>query len=1064
MILRSLVRACASTIGGLALTALLPLSVGAQTTLTGTLAADGTLDVLGNPYIVNADFEIPAGLTLTINEGVDIVIEGLFSDFIVNGTLNALGSSSQPITIRSFTGTGAGTVRFNSGSSGELNHVQFDSLSTGGSAAIDAALYLEEAIPMANCSFTRSAQADLRARATAVTNLFPSNSFGTGQIELLQNTLDTTATWPQASASPVTYVLLGDQTVSEGDSLTIESGVSVELNSVFTDLIVDGHLEAVGASGQRVRFFRNDASGGGSVALRKGSSANIDFSRFENLGVSGSSAFDCALYVDSADLLLARTIFENNTVDIEARADALSNASNNNQLDLVFLRQNTIAKSSTLRNLSASGTFYRSGGDQTVPAGMVYTIEPDVTLQLNSVFTDFLVDGTLLADAGGGSFIQFIAGSSGGGSLALRDGSTASLTGVLFDSLGTNGSSAFDAALRIDDADLILDNCLFTDNTVDIRGQADRLKAFDGSTGIKNNNSLERVVLLPNSLNESVTWPSFTGSGATVVMNGDQTVPAGETLTITAPLDIHFESLFEDLSVFGNLIAEGNESDSIRFIGINAAGGGSVAFRSDSLTGSLRYAVFDNMGNSGSSAFDCALYTDGSAVAVAHSQFRNCTVDVKGHGESFSAFEPNNGMDTVEVETPDIDRNAHWVLADTNGIVYRLRGDLDALAGTVLTIDAGVRVEFTSLFHDLTIHGGLQAIGTVYDSILFVGTATNGGGSVLLADGSFNHDLAYCGFEAMGLSGSSAFDCGLQVSTAGNTDIFACKFEALDLGIKATGTANPNIEGCAFRNNINGVDVRNGASAIISYSAFTGHTGLAVDNDAANAPLNVCDNWWGGGQAFNATNYPSGTGDPIGDNVQSNPGCLMPVDPHVVCIPPQASLDEVTGPAEVRFAWQRVPGAFGYRLEATKDDTLKGIFLTAINRRTQSSGIVPGDTITWQVKTGCPFDTSILSAVDTVVVPLLAREGATLGLQLQVWPQPAHGLVQFARPSAEGQVLGDALLRLYDSKGIEAVPAIRFREGERIRQLDVQALPAGVYFYRLSGNNTKGASGTVQVL
>ncbi len=1052
-------------LAAVALGLMMPCSAGAQTSLSGTLGADATLDITGSPYVVSADFDVPAGINLTIDPGVQIFIDGIFTEFRVYGNLDANGTLGAPIRIQSIEGSGAGSVLFLAGSTGELDHVTFDSLATGGSAFVDAALYLEEPIAISNCTFQNNNLADVRALASAVSGFAPNNSFENGPILLLPNSLSGTTTWPQASADPVTYRLLSDQTVAAGDSLTIEAGVGVELDGVFTDLSVDGHLHAVGSAGNRVRFLGTAPNGGGSVALRKGSSGAFDYARFEELGISGSSFFDCALYVDSADLQLARSIFTNNTVDIRSRADALSAASGNNQLDLVFLRNNSIAKNATLPNLTPTGTYYRTESDQTIPAGVVFNIEPDVTIELNGVFIDLLVDGALLANGMPSAPIRLIAGASGGGSLALRDGAQAEISYMAFDSLGNFGSSAYDCAVWVDDAQLTLSNCQFTDNDVEIRGRADRLKAFDGSNGITNNNNgLDRVVLFANSIDESVTWPSFTPSGAVVVLNGDQIVPAGETLTLTAPIDLHFESIFHDLIVDGGLLAEGTATDSIRFIGIGPDGGGSVSFRADSLTGVFRYAAFDKLGISGSSAWDCGLNLDGTQAILEHTRFRNCTVDIKGHGEAFVAFAQNNDVALIEVQTPDIDRDAHWVMTDTVATTYRLLGNTTAEAGTVLTIDPGVRVEITTAFNNLRIEGGLQAVGSVYDSILFVGTGASGGGSLALLDGSFNHDLAYCGFENLGSSPSSFFNCALQVSTAGNTDIFACRFADLGTAIKATDDADPNIEGCAFRNNAIGVDVRNGASAKISYSAFTGHTNLAVENNSSNPPLLACDNWWGGGQAFNPTNYPTGTGDPIGDNVQSNGGCLLPVDPHEACIPPQVTLDEVTGPTEVRFAWKRVPGAFGYRVEATKYDTLRGIFRSTVNRRTQSNGILPGDTIVWTVKAGCPFDTSIQSGVDTVIVPLLVRLNQNAAAELRVWPQPSSGVFHMTRPSAEGQSLGEAVLRIYDLKGRLVAPAIRFRAEERTRQIDLDRLPAGAYFYHLDSGDQADASGTLQLL
>jgi hypothetical protein len=1041
----------------LLLALLLPLAAGAQTvtvpggTTSGSLSWTGS----GTTYRLTGNVVVSPGDTLSIGPGVTVTLENVFTSLIVDGTLLVNGTDAERVTFRPSM-DGAGSVALRTGSSGQLAYADFDSLATGSSSAYDAALYLNAPASVSHCRFLRSALDDVLARADAVGGLTPDNEFSTGRIGLLAGSLGASAVWPKASASGITYRLLGDQTVSAGETLTVEPGVDVELDGIFTDLLVNGHLQAVGLAGQRVRFFREDPQGGGSVALLRGASASIDYGRFEQLGINGSTSYDCALWVDSADLALSRTIFSDNTVDIDSRADALSGAAGNNSLQRVDLRQGTIAKTSTVPNLSPTGTYYRVEGDLVVPSGVTWTVEPDVTLELDGLFTDLIVDGTILAQGAPGAYIRLQAPAGGlAGSLALRDGATAVLEGVLFDSLGVNGSSAYDAALWLDDATVTLRGSLFTDNAVDIRGRADRLRAWDGSTGIGNDNDLLRVEPFNNSIAESVTWPSFTPTGARLVLKADQTVPAGATLTITPPLDVELDGVFTDLFIRGGLSAEGTATDSIRFLGVGTTGGGSVAFLADTLSGTLRYVRFERLGINGSSAYDCALYLDGSQVAVEHAQFRNNTVDARGHGEAFNAFGRNSALDLIELETTSVDRDAVWVLADTNGVTYRLRGDLTVNAGVDLDIEAGVRVEFTNLFHDLFIAGSLQAVGTVYDSILFVGTDANGGGSVVLLDGSFNHDLAYCGFDRLGISGSSAYNAGLYCGTAGNTDVFACRFSGLTNGVVSAGGANPVIEGCAFRDNGTGIDVRNGAGAQVSYNAFSGHTGLAVDNHPANPPLDACRNHWGGGQAFNATNYPSGTGEPIGDNVIANPGCVLPVDPHVVCIPPQATQDEVLSPTSVRLAWQRVPGAFGYRVEASKD-SLSGIFLSNINRRVLAVGIGAGDTILWKVKAGCPFDTSQLSAQDTVAIPLLARASRE-DAALRTWPQPASGTLFVERPSAEGP----ATWALYDLQGRLALPPVRLPAGHRVTAVDLSALPAGMWVYRLE-SATERSSGTIE--
>jgi parallel beta-helix repeat protein len=272
-------------------------------------------------------------------------------------------------------------------------------------------------------------------------------------------------------------------------------------------------------------------------------------------------------------------------------------------------------------------------------------------------------------------------------------------------------------------------------------------------------------------------------------------------------------------------------------------------------------------------------------------------------------------------------------------------------------------------------------------------------------------------------------------------DVFACGFEDGRNGIRIEGAVSPNIEGCTFRNNTTeAIDIGALATPTVSYCHFSGNN-LAVVNDAANPDILLCENWWGDiSGPFNATNYPSALGDPVGDRVAVTAACRLPIDPTQVCIPPQFTADEVLSPTSVRLAWQRIPGAFGYRTEAAKD-TLSGIFLSTLNRRVLSVGIGPGDTITWAVKAGCVFDTSALSAEDTVIIPVL-RMGNELQAEFDVWPVPASNELFVSTGQTEY-----GMITLLNMHGQAVLPLKQLNDG--VARLDLSTLPAGQYLVQV---------------
>ncbi|MEE9150557.1 MAG: right-handed parallel beta-helix repeat-containing protein, partial [Thermoplasmata archaeon] len=79
---------------------LIPENVSATEYVSGSIAINTTWNATNSPYIVIGDVTVESGVTLTIEPGVEIKFNGSYS-LIVNGTLNATGSYSQPINFTS---------------------------------------------------------------------------------------------------------------------------------------------------------------------------------------------------------------------------------------------------------------------------------------------------------------------------------------------------------------------------------------------------------------------------------------------------------------------------------------------------------------------------------------------------------------------------------------------------------------------------------------------------------------------------------------------------------------------------------------------------------------------------------------------------------------------------------------------------------------------------------------------------------------------------------------------------------------------------------------------------
>jgi hypothetical protein len=73
-----------------------------------TLTSNTTWTLAGSPYILDGNVTVAAGVTLTVDPGVVVKLNGTSRQLRVTGTLKALGSASAPITFTSYQDDTAG--------------------------------------------------------------------------------------------------------------------------------------------------------------------------------------------------------------------------------------------------------------------------------------------------------------------------------------------------------------------------------------------------------------------------------------------------------------------------------------------------------------------------------------------------------------------------------------------------------------------------------------------------------------------------------------------------------------------------------------------------------------------------------------------------------------------------------------------------------------------------------------------------------------------------------------------------------------------------------------------
>ncbi|HEQ60333.1 MAG TPA: right-handed parallel beta-helix repeat-containing protein, partial [Firmicutes bacterium] len=255
----------------------------------GTLSQSGRWDLADLAYNLEGDVVVPQGVHLAIDAGNVIRFQSNSADLVIQGSLEALGTTTANILFTSLSTRSPGAfggLYFGPTADSARTRLSYCVFEYGGSNyfswAQGAMVYSEGCSPsLSNCSFENSRSDGLWIRGgqpTLTQTAFRNN--GGDAIEIFSNTFPqlngVTATGNGANAVRITgdqwtetgqwvragipYRIGSDVVIQASGEVEIEAGTTLEFESASADLYVAGRLDCVGSSAQPIRFTSSRSS------------------------------------------------------------------------------------------------------------------------------------------------------------------------------------------------------------------------------------------------------------------------------------------------------------------------------------------------------------------------------------------------------------------------------------------------------------------------------------------------------------------------------------------------------------------------------------------------------------------------------------------------------------------------------------------------------------------------------------------------------------------------------------------------------------------------------------
>ncbi|MEM7802052.1 MAG: right-handed parallel beta-helix repeat-containing protein, partial [Chloroflexota bacterium] len=837
-------------------------------------------------YITGQDILIPGSaspVVLNIDPGVVLDMQDATIDITVQGNLNVLASTANPVRFTSQSGSWGG-MNLQLGSTVQLQGVRFENGGQGGgieglanSLTIDS-----DNVTLQDVVFDGHTTSPV-VITPFVQNINLSNvqfsGGGPAWIELTPGFWPS-RTLPEFGPNPTYYVTGGDINLSSGsgeeglvqtaalqqvDSLSIASGVNMEMGT-DVDLFVFGVLDLQGTAAKPIRFISQ--TGWGGIRVEEEGQATLQNVLLDNGGQGdGQGGQAHVLSVESDSVFVTDTTFSNNTnspiaIGPDVTAINLSNLTlSSNEVDAVTLPSGTWAFS-TLPYYGGD-SFYEvdglvdigvDGANRAAPLQNEpsVTIEPGVRIDFLSETSGIDVYEHLRAIGTASLPIVFTSRSGSWNGVVVNDTAIGEFSFAGFNNAGTATNLGY--ALVIDSDNVTLNNTVFANNLNPVL-IGDSVTQIDISTLTFNSNG-ENAIVLEGGLWPSRSIPAY-GALNLYQMENDVTIPVGSSVVISRGVRIDFASVYNDLIVQGELIADARPGETIVMFSsfdpsqiaqgpnqgsnANAKGvwGGIILEPGSQST--FRFVTIEE-GGSGATNFDTSdPNTDGNRYVFQIESDRAILENVRFVGNQNGAVYVTTGVSTLNLNNLKFSSNtingvllqsgawATRVLEDiSDGIDYILEGDATIPTGTSLTVEPGVEINFVDPAYDLIVQGTLNLGGSEQRPIRL--DSPDGWGSVSI-EGGGSADIDFTIFKNGGTQPSAA-SAALVIGSSDVTVSNALFTENPRDCVIIIGGVTPTLDNNRFFGcGENGIEITPASAADLSSRALQQNGPSLIDNE-----------------------------------------------------------------------------------------------------------------------------------------------------------------------------------------------------------------------------------------